>query len=40
MQRWKTDPTLRNCPRLKVGDQTKKQMDYENVYIEEFLGKH
>jgi hypothetical protein len=37
MQRWKTDPTLRNCPRLKVGDQTKKQMDYENVYIEEFL---
>jgi len=37
MQRWKTDPTLRNCPRLKIGDQTKKRLDYEKVYIEEFL---
>ena len=37
MQRWKKDPTLRNCPRLEVGDQQKKRMDYENVYVEEFL---
>ena len=37
MQRWKKDPTLRNCPRLEVGDQKKKRMDYENVYVEEFL---
>jgi len=37
MQRWKLDPTLRNCPRIEVGDQKKKRMDYENVYVEEFL---
>ena len=37
LQNWKTDPSLRNCPRSEFGDQQKKRMDYENVYIEEFL---
>ena len=37
MQRWKTDPVLRNCPREEVGHQKKKLMDYDGVYIEEFL---
>jgi SAM-dependent methyltransferase len=37
MQRWKTDPTLRDCPREEQGHQKKKLMNYEDVYIEEFL---
>jgi SAM-dependent methyltransferase len=39
MQRWKTDPTLHSCPTEKVGDQTKKKIDYGKTYIEEFLNK-
>ena len=36
-QRWKTDPALHSCPTEKWGDQLKKQLDYPNLYIEEFL---
>lgn len=37
MQRWKTDPVLRDCPREEQGHQKKKLMNYEDVYRKEFL---
>jgi SAM-dependent methyltransferase len=36
-QRWKSDESLHSCPTKKNGAQIKKVLDYENVYIEEFL---
>jgi SAM-dependent methyltransferase len=36
-QRWKTDPSLHSCERKEAGNQTKKKLDYDKVYIEEFL---
>ena len=37
IQRWKTDPVLRDCPREQNGHQKKKLMNYDKVYKEEFL---
>jgi len=36
-QRWKQDPKLHSCPVQKADGQVKKKMDYNEVYIKEFL---
>lgn len=36
-QRWKTDPALHSCGRSDEGNQTIKEIDYDKVYVEEFL---
>jgi len=36
-QRWKTDKKLYASPTIKEGSQVKKDLDYENIYIKEFL---
>lgn len=36
-QRWKTDPTLHSCPRIKDRIQETKDMDYHGTYKHEFL---
>jgi len=38
-QKWKTDPSLHSCPVKKNGVQLIKQLDYEKVFVEEFLNK-
>jgi len=38
-QRWKVDPTLYSCETTRDGYQTKKMMDYESTYVNEFLNK-
>lgn len=37
MQKWKTDATLHSCPTKKVGDEMRKELDYEKTYTHEFL---
>ena len=37
MQKWKTDPSLHSCPTKQVGDQKRKELDYEKTYTPEFL---
>jgi SAM-dependent methyltransferase len=39
MQKWKIDPLLHSCPVEKDGVQIKKKLDYEKVFVEEFLNK-
>jgi ubiquinone/menaquinone biosynthesis C-methylase UbiE len=36
-QKWKTDPSLYNCPTKKVNNQIKKELDYKTTYVREFL---
>jgi SAM-dependent methyltransferase len=38
-QKWKTDPSLYDAPTKQEGLQTKKNLDYENTYVDEFLNK-
>lgn len=36
-QKWKSDPSLFNCPTKKDGNQVTKQLDYSTIYRKEFL---
>jgi hypothetical protein len=36
-QKWKTDPSLYSCKRVDFLNQSKKVIDYEKVYVNEFL---
>lgn len=38
-QRWKTDPALHSCERIEEKLQSKKMLDYYDVYVDEFLNK-
>ena len=37
MQKWKTDSNLHSCDTKKEKGQIIKKLDYNNVYINEFL---
>jgi SAM-dependent methyltransferase len=36
-QNWKTDPELYDCDTIAEGGQENKLLDYDNIYVEEFL---
>ena len=38
-QRWKTDPSLHSCERTQETLQSKKNLEYHETYVEEFLNK-